>query len=73
MPSWLWYILVEVCVCIAGTKFVALCDGIYGNIGSLVEDDVFTNEPVDLTIDTLVIDMTREDTEGEERDAVMII
>ena len=61
------------CLRIAGTTFVALCDGISGNIGSLVEDDDFTNEPVDLPIDTLVIDMTREGEESDEWGQVMMI
>ena len=44
------------------TKFVPLCEGITGKIGPLVENEDFTNEPVDITIDTLVIDTTREDS-----------
>ena len=46
---------------IAGTKFVAICDGILGEIGSLAATETFTNEPVDLPIDILVVDLTRGD------------
>ena len=49
------------CVEIAGTKFVAICDGILGEIGSLAATETFTNEPVDLPIDILVVDLTRGD------------
>lgn len=51
------------CLKIAVTKFVGLCDGISGEIGSLVEDAVFSNDPVALPIDTLVVDLTREGKE----------
>lgn len=61
------------CLRITGTTCVALCDGISGNIGLLVEDDDFTNKPVHLPIDNLVINTTREDTEGEEWSVVMTI
>ena len=46
---------------ITETKFVAICDGISGEIGSLAATETFTNEPVDFLIDTLVVDLTRED------------
>ena len=59
------------CLDIAGTKFVTLCEGITGKIGSLVETEDFTNEPVDIPIDTLVIDMTREDSEDDDFGRVM--
>ena len=54
------------CLEIAGTKFVALCDGILGKMGELVETEVFTNKPVDIPIDTLVVDLTREEDEDIE-------
>ena len=50
---------------IAGTKFIPLCEGISGKIGSLVKTEDFTDEPVDIPIDTLVIDLTRK---GEHND-----
>ena len=49
------------CLAIAGTKFVSLCEGISGVIGNLVETDTFTNEPIDIPIDTLVTALTRDD------------
>ena len=59
------------CLDIAGTKFVTLCEDITGKIGSLVDAEEFTNEPVDILIDTLVIDMTREDSEDDDFGRVM--
>ena len=54
------------CLDIAGTKFVAICDGISGNIGSLLVDETFIDESVDLPIDTFVVDVTKNnDFEGE--------
>ena len=53
------------CLEIAGTKFVNLCDGISGKIGSLVEGEDFKNEPIDISIDTFVVDLTREGSECE--------
>ena len=52
------------CLKIAGTKFIELCDGVSGGIGSLVRDEDFTYEPVALPIDTLVVDLTKDDEEG---------
>ena len=40
-------------------------------IGSLVETEDFTNESVDITIDTLVVDMTREGSECDDWGTVM--
>ena len=50
----------------AGTKFVALCEGINGRIGSLTIDETFTDEEVDLPIDTFIVDLTGEDSFGED-------
>ena len=52
------------CLKITGQKFVELCDGVSGEIGSLVRDEDFTNESVALPIDTLVVDLTKDDEEG---------
>ena len=51
---------------IAGTKYVGLCDGISGEIGSLNVDENYVEEEVDLPIDTLVTDLTNEDNEVDE-------
>ena len=51
----------KTCLDIAGTKFVSLCDGISGKMGELVETIDFTNEPVSIPIDTLVVDLTRDE------------
>lgn len=46
---------------IAGTKFVAICDGIPKKICSLLVEETFPNESLDLPFDTLVVDLTRDD------------
>ena len=48
---------------VACTKFVPLCDGISGSIGSLEIDAAFVNEEVNLPIDTLVNHVSREQPE----------
>ena len=47
------------CKDIAGTIFVWLCDGIFGTIGALVVDNTFGYKSVILTIDTIVVDLTK--------------
>ena len=54
------------CLGIAGTKFVQLCEGISGAIGSLEVDPDFRYESVTLPIDTLVVDLSREDVDDDE-------
>ena len=54
------------CLKIAGTKFVSICDGIEGQIGTLVVDDSFRYEIVMLPIDTLVVDLTKDIEEDVE-------
>ena len=49
-----------------GTKCVALCEGINGRIGSLTIYETFADEEFDLPIDTLIIDLTGEDSFGED-------
>ena len=49
------------CLTIAGTKFVPLCNGISGQIGSLVVDKNYVDEEFVIPIDTLVTDLTNED------------
>ena len=56
----------QICLKIAGTKYVGLCDGILGKIGSLNVDENYLEEEVDLPIDTLVTDLTNEDNEVDE-------
>ena len=58
---------------IAGTKFVSLCEGISGKIGSIVETEDFTNESVDFPIDTLIVDLTRDVGEDEDWGTVVNI
>ena len=50
----------------AGTIYVPICDGISGEIGDLVIDDSHTDELCDIPIDTLVLDMTNEETDYDE-------
>ena len=61
------------CLDIAGTKFVSLCEGISGKIGSIVETEDFTNESVDFPIDTLIVDLTRDVGEDEDWSTVVNI
>lgn len=51
---------VVICLEIAGTKFVSLCDRVSNGIELLVVDTSFVDDRVDLPIDTLVVDLTRE-------------
>ena len=54
------------CLTIAGTKFVPLCEGIYGEVGNLEVNDSFRYESFDLPIETLVVDLTRVGKEDDE-------
>jgi transposase len=45
----------------ATKKFMPLCEGISGTIGNLVVDGTYKEDPVAFPIDTLVIDLTKED------------
>ena len=58
---------------IAGTKFVPLCDGISGEIGSIIVDETFVDESVTLPIDTLIIDLTSEDNDDIDIGSVVNI
>ena len=54
------------CLNFAGTIYVKICDGITGEIGSLVVDETHTNELCDIPIDTLVLDFNRDGLEGDD-------
>jgi hypothetical protein len=45
----------------AATKFEPLCEGISGTIGNLVVDGTYNEDLIAFPIDTLVIDLTKED------------
>ena len=49
------------CLRYAGTIYIPICDGISGDIGSLVVDQNHTDDPYVLPIDTLVLDLTKND------------
>ena len=51
---------------VTGTKFVQLCEGISGAIESLEADPDFRYESVTLPIDTIVVDLSREDVDDDE-------
>ena len=58
----------------AETKFIPLCGGISGKIGSLVVDETYEDEEVDIPIDALVLDLTKEgdgDDENGDGDEAM--
>ena len=38
------------------TTYVGLCEGLSGEIGSLIVDDTYVDEQVNLPIDTLIVD-----------------
>ena len=54
------------CMKDAGTIYVPICDGISGEIGSLVIDQNQTDDSYTLPIDTLVLDLTKEDFAVDE-------
>ena len=54
------------CLKMAGTNFVSICDGIEGQIGTLVIDDTFRYESVMLPLDTLVVDLKKDVEEDIE-------
>ena len=43
-----------------------ICDRISGEVGSLVVDELHTDELCDIHIDTLVLDLTREYIDDNE-------
>jgi len=57
--------LCDHCKEFAGTKYVSLCGGISGRMGELVVDPTYVDEKVKVPIDTLVVDMTSEETDNE--------
>ena len=51
---------------IAGTKFLKLYEGIRGEIGSINVAKSYVDGLVELPIDTLVVNLTRQDVEGND-------
>ena len=49
------------CLKYARTIYVPIREGINGEVGSLVVDESHTDELCDIPIDTLVLDLTKED------------
>lgn len=49
-----------------GTKFAPICDGMSGDIRNLEICETFVDGHMDLPIDTLVIDLTKERVEGDD-------
>lgn len=45
-----------------------MCEGIFGTIGALVMDKNYQDEEVDLPIDTLILDLTRNNGEVDDND-----
>ena len=59
---------------LATSKFVPLCKGISGTIGSLVVDPNYKAEKVSLPIDTLVSTMTKEvDIDDDSSDSNTVV
>jgi len=54
------------CLRDGGTMFIKMCSGISGTIGSLVVDENYIKPHVDLPIDTLVLDLTKEVVEDDD-------
>jgi hypothetical protein len=52
----------------AATKFIPLCDGISGTIGTLVVDADYVEDIVSFPIDALVVDLSQidDDVIGED-------
>ena len=48
------------------TTYVGLCEGLSGEIGSLIVDDIYVAEQVDIPIDTLIVGLTKEEKELDE-------
>ena len=48
---------------LATTKFVPLCRGIEGTVGSLEVNENYVPEPVDVPIDTLLIDFNNQQSD----------
>mmetsp|Transcript_28743 Transcript_28743/g.35047 ORF Transcript_28743/g.35047 Transcript_28743/m.35047 type:complete len:100 (+) Transcript_28743:451-750(+) len=54
----------------AGTIYIPICVGILGEIGSLVVDELHTDETCDIPIDILVLDLTQEEVDDDDFGAV---
>ena len=50
----------------ARTIYIPICDGISGEIGSLVLDKTHTDEMCDIPINTLVLDLTVDQSEVDD-------
>ena len=58
------------CLSLALTKLVSFCDGISSGMGSLLVDETFLDENVDLPINTFVVDLTTYDDFGCDLGAI---
>ena len=58
--------LLRVCLKHAATTYVGLYEGLSGEIGSLIVDDIYVAEQVDIPIDTLIVGLTKEEKELDE-------
>ena len=59
------------CLEYARTIYIPICEGISGEIGSLVLDETHTDEMCDIPIDTLVLDLTVDQSEVDDIGVVM--
>jgi hypothetical protein len=55
----------------AATKFVPLCDGISGMIGTLVVDGDYIEDAVAFPIDALVVDLSKLDDDVIDEDGII--
>ena len=56
---------------LATTKFVPVCKGVEGTIGSLLVDENYEPEPCDVPIDTLVLTFNKETNESDEQEVTL--
>ena len=59
------------CLEYARTIYIPICEGISGEIGSLVLDEAHTDEMCDIPIDTLMLDLTVDQSEVDDIGALL--
>lgn len=52
----------------ANTKFIPLCEGISGSMGSLIVDENYIGDTTGLPVDMMLISMSKAPTDDEEDD-----
>ena len=57
---------------LASTKFVPVCRGIEGTIGSLIVDKNYVPEPCEVPIDTLVLTVTKNTNNDYENEVEVL-